>query len=167
MPLSLSFASWEMGLVTPIQQNSVRFNKVTVRVQEAGTTAGELGAPQHQLSTPFLRMMEVYPSLSSHNPIGLGPTEQTEFPLGIFFAPPTSRQPCLPAQLTGMSIALEMTLDCLPGLSSSLAHRKMGRGRTWREALELWCWPLQRKIHGSNALTQGAFGPWSPSLLLW
>lgn len=87
-------------------------------------------------------MREARPSPPSHTP-GLGTTEQIQLLLGIFFTIPISRQPCLPAQLTGTGIALEMTLNCLPGLSSWLAHRKMGRGRRWREALKLQCWPLQ------------------------
>ena len=43
-------------MVTLIQQNSVRFNKVTVRRfmvrvhREAGATAGELRVPQHPLT---------------------------------------------------------------------------------------------------------------------
>lgn len=131
MPLSLSLPAGKwVGNINPAEQCEVQqVRGFVVRVQqEAGTTSGELGVPQYQLSTPLLRMVEMHPSPLSHSPIGFGPAEQVKLTFSIFFATPTSRRPCLPTQLRGVGIALEMTLNCLLGLPSSLAHRKIRRG---------------------------------------
>lgn len=110
---------------------------------------------------PSLRMMGTHPFIPSHTSIGLGSAKQIKLPLGIFLATPTSRRPCLPAQLTGMGVALEMTLNSPPHVPSSLTHRKMAV-RGFRAVVLA---SAQETPWFSLHMRSRRFSPWHPSRL--